>query len=202
MKRIMKLVLFIIIGAVFMSGCGNTGIKGSVTPKQIIDSDAKRIGYYVSGEISADAVPGMIVVFQNGKGVVYRGEKETLGELDLLEDDEILELVKDREHYEGSAEILLYTEFLSNKVLMEQIDLVIENGVAYNVISWVIDVENKDYYKQGVELGDNTYYGYNLLNGDGTTKDYLIFRIDADNFSLEFDSEKTQGIKKEVVGGF
>ena len=201
MKRITKLILLFIMGTIFVSGCGNAVVKGSVTPKQIIDSEDKRIGYYVSGEISADAVPGMIVVFQNGKGVVYRGEKETLGELEQLEDDAILELVKDREHYEGSTEIVLYTEFLTNKVLMEQIDLVIENGISYNVISWVIDVENKDYYEHGVDLGDNTYYGYNLLNGDGVTKDYLIFRINADNFTLELDSEKTQGIKQEVVGG-
>lgn len=198
-KKIVKLILVFTILTVFICGCGV--VQGSVTPKQIIDSEDVIIGYYISGEITEEAIPTMILTFQNGKGTVYRGGTETLKELEQLGDDEILEQIKDREHYEGETSIWLYTEFWTNDVLMEQIDLAIENGISYNVVSWAIDVEHVDYWKEGVSFGESTYYGYNLLNGDGVTAEYLFFRIDAENFTLGLDSSKTPDIKNEVVGG-
>lgn len=201
MKSLKVVIMLAITLAMFMCGCGAV-ISSGVTPKQIIDNEEITIGYYMSGDITEETIPTMFFVFQNGEATVYRGEQDALGELAKMTDEEIIELLKDREQYHGTASVTIYSEFLTNKVLAEQVDVSVKMGVSSRVLSWMLDVENTDFCSDGKEINGSTYYGYNALVGDGSITYYLCFRTDAQNFELGFDSANTPNVKIETVGGF
>lgn len=201
MKYLKRLGVFIIVISMWMTGCATTVVSSGVTPKNIIESQEGMIGYYVEGEITEDAVPAMFFVFKNGEVTVYRGEQNTLGELAAMTDEEIIELLQDREYYQGTVTVTVYTEFLSNEAEMESIDMSIKYGVMYQELNWLLDANKTDHCKKGTDVGGSIYYGYNAMTGDGSTVSLICFRTNAENFELGFDSGKTEGVKVESLGG-
>ncbi|MBQ3030573.1 MAG: hypothetical protein IJD24_05050 [Agathobacter sp.] len=201
MKKFKQLVAFLIF-TMMLSGCGGNVVSSSLTPKQIIDSEEIIIGYLVAGDLTEESIPQMYFAFQNGNATVYQGENCSMYELATKTDEEILELLQEREHYDGKMSATIYKNYLSSKTIAETIDFSISYGMSETILNWSLNVNDTEYCAKATEINGSKYYRYTMTVGNIPGKCYLCFRTDAENFSLGFDTSSTDGIKVENIGGF
>lgn len=95
MKRKIVSIITACLVVAMLGGCGGTGTLGkSTTPKNIVDSKDKTIGYIVES-YGKDAKPAKVVIFEDGKATLYDVGDYTLGDFSKMTDEEVEENLQD-----------------------------------------------------------------------------------------------------------
>lgn len=95
MKRKIVSIITACLVAAMLGGCGGTGPLGkSTTPKNIVDSKDKTIGYIVES-YGKDVKPAKVVIMEDGKAAIYDVGDYTMGDFAKMTDDEVEKNLQD-----------------------------------------------------------------------------------------------------------
>ena len=174
MKRKIVSIITACLVAAMLGGCGGTGPLGkSTTPKNIVDSKDKTIGYIVES-YGKDVKPAKVVIMEDGKAAIYDVGDYTMGDFAKMTDDEVEKNLQDIIKQKNEKDIEKCNESIDE--IQAELDEV-ENGYSH--------IENKYTWKEWMN-GEKSGL-FELMSPDNSGECYEIFD---EKYSTLSDTER------------